>query len=766
MSSSSSFITVQCSLLPSCSSSHHHPPIKAVNFAQIPSWVSLKSSAPLLDTQQLQTGQVENVHLVSLSKQGKMKEAREFLQQMKKAGVAVSAQSYRCLFEKCGLMGSLSDGRFVHEWLRTTVKSPAEFLENDALQMYCDCGSLRDAQKVFDEMLHRDLVSWVIIISAYVDKGVLNKAVALFLDMLESGVRPNSSIFFTSLLKSLNEFSHLEFGKQMHSYVIRTGNASGSVETAIANMYVKCGWLDGAKLVFDKMGDKKSVVAWTGLMVGYTEDEKLGEVLELFAEMVRGSVEVDDFVFSIVLKACAGLEYLNAGRHIHGYSVKLGLDSEVSVGTPLVDFYVKCGEFDSARRAFKRINEPNDVSWSAIISGYCQNGEFEESLEIFQSLIGKGVTLNPFIYTSIFQACSAIADINLGAQVHADAIKRGFVAFLYGASAMITMYSKCGRLDYAYQAFESIDKPDTVAWTAIICGYAYHGNASEALRLFSRMQNSGIKPNSVTFVAVLTACSHSGLVTEAKQYLDSMSSVYNVEPTIDHYDCMIDVYARAGLLQEALELIKTMPFEPDAMSWKSLLGGCWINQNLELGKFAAENLLQMDPEDTASYIIMFNLYASSGKWEEAARFRKMMAEKKLRKEIGCSWITVQGKTHRFIVGDKHHSQIDQIYSKLNELSISFKDAEDSLLTEEDVLSGFPERKEQLLDHSERLAIAFGLISTPSNAPIMVFKNIRACKDCHEFAKHVSMVTRRVIIVRDSNRFHHFKSGECSCRDYW
>lgn len=305
-----------------------------------------------------------------------------------------------------------------------------------------------------------------------------------------------------------------------------------------------------------------------------------------------------------------------------------------------------------------------------------------------------------------------------------------------------------------------------MAWTAIICGYAYHGNASEALRLFSRMQNSGIKPNSVTFIAVLTACSHSGLVTEAKQYLDSMYSVYNVEPTVDHYDCMIDVYSRAGRLQEAFELIKSMPFEPDAMSWKSLLGGCWIHRNLELGKFAAENLLQMDPEDTASYIIMFNLYASLGKWEEAARFRRMMVEKNLRKETGCSWITVKGETHRFIVGDKHHSQINQIYSKLNELSISFKGDEDSLLTEEDVLAGFPERKEQLLDHSERLAIAFGLISTPSNAPIVVFKNIRACKDCHEFAKHVSMVTRRVIIVRDSNRFHHFKSGECSCRDYW
>ncbi|PQP94637.1 pentatricopeptide repeat-containing protein [Prunus yedoensis var. nudiflora] len=763
----SSSFTVQCSLLPSCALHHHDqtPSTKAANFAQIPSWVSLKFTAPSINTRQIESGQVENVHLVSLSKQGKLKEARDFLKHMNEAGVSVSPQSYKCLFEKCGLMGSLSDGKFVHDWLQKTIKSPPEFLENDALQMYCDCGSLSDAQKMFDEMLHKNLVSWVIIISAYAQKGILKRAILMFSHMLESGIRPNSSIF-TSLLRSLTEHSLLELGKQIHSYLIRTGmNSNVSIDTSIANMYVKCGWLEGAKLVFDRMADKNAVV-WTGLMVGYTEDEKLEEVLELFAEMVRKSVEVDDFVFSIILKACAGLEDLIMGRQIHGYSVKLGLDSEVSVGTPLVDFYVKCANLESACRAFERIHEPNDVSWSAIISGYCQSGKFEECVKIFQSLIRKGVTLNSFIYTSIFQACSAIADVNLGTQVHADAIKRGLVALLHGASAMITMYAKCGRLDFAYRAFESIGKPDTVAWTSIISGYAYHGNASEALRLFHRMQDSGVRPNSVTFIAVLTACSHSGLVTEGKQYLDSMSCVYDVEPTIDHYDCMIDVYSRAGLLQEALELIKGMPFEPDAMSWKSLLGGCWIHRNLELGKFAAENLLQLDPEDTASYIIMFNLYASSGKWEEAAVFRRMMAERNLRKEIGCSWITVKGEKHRFIVGDQHHPQIEQIYSKLNELSISFREAEDSLLTEEDVLNGFPERKEQLLDHSERLAIAFGLISTPSNVPIVVFKNIRACKDCHEFAKQVSVVTGRAIVVRDSSRFHHFELGECSCRDYW
>ncbi|KAG2706471.1 hypothetical protein I3843_05G093200 [Carya illinoinensis] len=740
--------------------------LKSLSFDQIPSWVSLKCSPSSRKAPQIQPGHVANVHLVSLSKQGKLREVDEFLKHMDEAGISVSPRSYKTLFETCGRLQALSDGKSIHDHLRRTVKEPTGLLDNYVLRMYCDCGSLVDARKVFEEMLERNVVSWVIIMSAYAEEGILDEAIRLFSRMQGSvtEIRSSPSIYIT-LLRPLTKFSFLELGKQIHSHVIRNGLGSNAlVGTAIANMYAKCGWLEGAELVFDRMPEKNAV-AWTGMMVGYTQAEKLDNALGLFVKMVNQGIEMDEFVFSIILKVCGGLEDLNVGRQIHGCSVKLGLDSDVSVGTPLVDFYVKFGNFTSACRAFERISEPNDVSWSCIISGNCQIGEFEESVKIFKNLKSKGVVLNSFIYTSIFQACAALSDLNLGAQAHADAIKRGLVN-VYGESAMITMYSRCGRLDYAYRAFASLDRPDTVAWTAIICGYACHGNATEALSFFNRMQDCGVRPNAVTFIGVLTACSHSGLVREGKQYLDSMRGEYGVVPTVDHYDCVVDIYSRAGLLEEALELIKSMPFEPDVMSWKSLLGGCWTHQNPELGKIAAKNLLQLEPDDTATYIVMFNLYASCGKWEEAAHFRRMMAERNLRKEIGCSWVTVKGRLHRFTVGDRHHPLAEQIYSTLRELTTSYENADNALLTDEDVWCGLPERKEQLLDHSERLAIAFGLISTPSNAPILVFKNLRACKDCHDFAKQVSRVTGREIVVRDSNRFHHFRLGECSCNDYW
>lgn len=764
-----SSITCQCSWLLSSSSpeevSNKIVDVKPINFAQLPSWVSLRSTHSSVRTHKHQRGQIENLHLISLAKQGKLRDIHDFIQSMDEAGLPISPQSYECLFGICGKLGALSDGKLFHNRLQKIVNEYSGFLDNYILQMYCKCRSFKDAEKLFEEMVNRDSLSWTIIVSAYAGEGHLHKAIKLFLRMLALGIRPSPSII-SSLVGSFSDSSFLDLGKQIHSYLIRIGMTTNvTIDTSISNMYVKCGWLDAAEVLINKMTSKHAV-SCTGLMVGYTQAARPMDAVELFAKMISEGVKLDEFVFSIALKACAALGDLNMGRQIHAYSIKLGLESEVSVGTPLVDFYVKCARFKSAHQAFERISEPNDFSWSAIITGYCQSGRFDEALKTFKSLRSRGVVLNSFSYTNVFQACSAVSDLVYGAQVHADAIKNGQVSYLCGESAMITMYAKCGRLDYAHKAFLSIDKPDTIAWTAIICAYASHGKASEALVLFNKMQESGVEANAVTFIGVLNACSHSGLVTEGKKYLNSMLDEFSVDPTVDHYNCMIDIYARAGLLQEALEMIRGMPHEPDAMSWKSLLGGCWSHRNLDIGMIAAENVLKLDSSDSSTYVIMFNLYALAGEWEKAAQFRKMMAERGVKKELSCSWITLKGKVHRFVVGDRHHPQIEQIYSKLKQLNIAINKGEDFLLNEEDVLCDFTERKEQLLDHSERLAIAYGLISTAADTPILVFKNTRSCKDCHDFAKHVSVVTGRELVIRDANRFHHVKFGECSCRDFW
>lgn len=744
-------------------------PWRRGNFGQICSRVSLKVSPPSVDSQK---GRVENLRLISLSRQGRLEEAHRFLQEMDEAGVAATPFVYKCLFECCGEFRSLPYGRLIHARMRKFLSNEKDrpvFLEVSALRMYCQCGSLWEAQRLFEGMRERNLVSWNIMISAIAKNGGIHEATRMFSRMLlEIGPVKHISIY-NSLLKSLSGLSLVKVGEQLHCHVIKHGFAEDvSVVNKICNMYVKCGSIDAARITYDKMGEKRNAaVAGTGLMVGYIQAAKEEEALVIFENMVRENIELDELVFSAALKACSILEDFRTGKQIHCYIIKLGLEAEVSAGTPLVNFYVKCSQFQSAFRSFQKIKDPNDVSWSALLSGYAQSGDPDECLRTFNSLRTKDGALNPSIYTIVFQACSMAAYLSLGVQAHADAIKRGLVSPLLGESALITMYSKCGKLGCACRVFELINKPDTVAWTAMISGYAYHGNAPKALSLFKRMLDHGVRPNAVTFIAVLSACSHSNSVAEAKGYLDHMSEEYAVAPTTDHYNCMVDVYSRAGILDEAFGLIKSGRFEPDAMSWKCMLSGCWNHRNLELGKIAAENLIQLDPDDTAGYILMFNLYASFGKWEEAADIRKKMAERNLRKEVSCSWITVKGKVHRFVVGDGHHPQTKEIYSKLKELDLYAKnDRITGLLTEEDVSSSMPERKQQLHDHSERLAIAFGIISSPSNIPIVIIKNLRACRDCHEFAKHVSLVEEREIIVRDTSRFHHFKLGRCSCGDYW
>lgn len=631
--------------------------------------------------------------------------------------------------------------------------------------MYMDCSCFDDARKVLDKMPDKSLNSWGIMVSNYANFGLFQEAIDIVSEMRLAGFVPDC-VVFASLLQACSSPSELEICKQVHSYVIRAGFVpDASIDYELIRVYAECGCLESSVLLFDRM-PARDAASCTNLMVGYTRAGKQVEALAVFERMMREGVELDQFVFSIALKACSCLEDRKAGTQIHAFIVKLGLDSDVSGGPPIVDFYAKFGDMVRARLAFDKILQPNDVAWSAIISAYCQFSMFEDCLKMFGHLRKRDMAMNPSIYTNLFQVSASLADTNSGTQLHADAIKRGLVSMLYGESALVTMYSRLGDLEYARRAFDLIAKPDTVSWTALITGCAYHGQALEALRLFKKMISCGVKPNAITFIGILTAYSHSGLVLEATECLDTMNSVYGVKPTNDHYNSMIDVYCRAGQLEKAFSLIKSGLFEPDALSWKIMLGGCATHGNADLGKIAGENFLMMEPNDSAGYVLMFNMYASAEKWAEAALVRKTMNERGIRKEVSCSWIRVEGKLHRFIVGDRHHSMTEQIYSKLDELESSVRQCRQVHTRDERSNSVHEERGEQLLDHSERLAIAFGLISMPGNHPILIFKNLRVCGDCHWFTKAVSSITRREIVVRDSSRFHHFKDGNCSCNDYW
>jgi pentatricopeptide repeat protein len=308
---------------------------------------------------------------------------------------------------------------------------------------------------------------------------------------------------------------------------------------------------------------------------------------------------------------------------------------------------------------------------------------------------------------------------------------------------------------------------DVVSWNTMIAGYGMHGQGEDALGLFSKMQQTCINPDSITFVCVLSACSHTGLLEEGWEYFYCMSRDYCITPKMQHYACMIDLLGRAGCLKDAQDFIEKMPYKPSASVWGSLLGACRVHNNIQVGEYVAERLFDLDPEKAGYYVLLSNIYAAAGRWDDVSKVRTMMKDRGIKKMPGCSLVEVKNKVHAFNVGDKSHPQSEKIYAMLNSLAKQMEEAgyiPDTNFVLHDVEE---EVKEHMLySHSEKLAIAFGLINTSPGTTIRITKNLRVCGDCHNATKFISKIVRREIIVRDANRFHHFKDGSCSCRDYW
>lgn len=402
-----------------------------------------------------------------------------------------------------------------------------------------------------------------------------------------------------------------------------------------------------------------------------------------------------------------------------------------------------------------------------MIMGYVDEGYDEEALELAFQMQRSGIEPNDYTFASILIACSNISVLEKGKQVHALIIKAGFESHISVKSGLVTMYSKCGSIEDARQTFDSLDKGDVVSWTAIIAAYAQHGPGIEALKLFGQMQQQGVKPDHVTLIGLLSACSNAGLVDEGWHYFNSMDKDHGIEPTVEHYACIVDLFGRAGRLDEAEDFINKMPLKPDAVVWGALLGACKVHGNIELGKRVSECLLELEPQCVGTHILLANIYAADGRWVDAVNVRQIMKDKGLRKQPGRSWIEVQNTVHTFVADDKSHPQSREIYAMLDRLLEQIEEAgfvPDTNCVLHDVEE---EQKEYIVSHhSEKLAIAFGLISTPPGTSIRISKNLRICADCHTATKLISKIVEREIVTRDANRFHHFKDGLCSCGDYW
>ncbi|XP_050215921.1 putative pentatricopeptide repeat-containing protein At3g23330 [Mercurialis annua] len=523
--------------------------------------------------------------------------------------------------------------------------------------------------------------------------------------------------------------------------------------------------IDAVRKVF-KMMPRRDLVSWNTVIAGNAHSGMYEEALMMVREMGNDNLKPDSFTLSSVLPIFAEYVNVDKGKEIHAYGIRHGLDRDVFIGSGLIDMYAKCTRVEDSLRVFSLLPARDAISWNSIIAGCMQNSLFDEGFRFFRQMLKANIRPRPVSFSSILPACANLTTLNLGKQLHAYILRGGFDNNVFIASSLLDMYAKCGNVKAARWIFDKMEKHDMVSWTAIIMGYAFHGHAREAVSLFNEMEIKGVRPNYVAFIAVLTACSHAGLIDEAWRYFNIMTQNYGIAPGVEHYAAMADLLGRAGKLDEAYKLISSMD-RPTGSVWSTLLAACRVHKNVDLGEKVAEKIFEVDPDNVGAYVLLSNIYAAARRWKDTSKLRAYMRDKGIKKSPACSWIEVKHKTHAFVSGDKSHPNYDRIH-EFSEILLEKMEQLGYVPDTAEVLHDIEEeqKKKLLYGHSERLAIAFGIISTPSGTTIRVTKNIRVCSDCHTATKFISKIVEREIIVRDNNRFHYFKDGKCSCGDYW
>ncbi|KAL2333480.1 hypothetical protein Fmac_014693 [Flemingia macrophylla] len=540
-----------------------------------------------------------------------------------------------------------------------------------------------------------------------------------------------------------------------------------------------------------------NVFLWSAIINAHAHSHS-DRALSYYAQMLAHPVRPNAFTLSSLLKACT----LRPARTVHSHAFKLGLASDRYVSTGLLDAYARGGDVLSAQKLFDTMPDKSLVSstamltcyakhgmlrearllfdemkvkdvvcWNVMIDGYAQHGFPNESLLLFRRMMGMKVRPNDITLVAVLSSCGQLGALESGRWVHSYVENNGAgirVNVIVG-TAMVDMYCKCGSLEDARKVFDVIEEKDVVAWNSMIMGYGIHGFSDKALRLFQEMCCVGakLKPSDITFVAVLTACAHGGLVGKGWEVFNLMKNWYKMEPKIEHYGCMVNLLGRAGRVQEAYDLVRSMEVEPDSVLWGTLLWACRVHNDVSLGEEIAEFLVSKDLASSGTYVILSNMYAAASNWDGVAKVRSLMKGGGVEKEPGCSSIEVDNRVHEFLAGDLRHPRSKDVYLMVEEMNGWLKACGYTPNTDVVLHDIGEQQKEQSLEvHSEKLALAFGLISTSPGTAIKIVKNLRVCLDCHTVMKMMSKITGRKIIMRDRNRFHHFENGSCSCRDYW
>ncbi|KAJ7973422.1 Pentatricopeptide repeat-containing protein [Quillaja saponaria] len=680
----------------------------------------------------------------------------------------IEIDSYTCNFTLKACLGLL-DYEMGMEIIKRAVergfgKDP--FFGSSMINFLVKFGNLDEARKIFDGLPERDVVCWNSMIGGYVQACHFKEAISLFLEMSGRGIRP-SSVTIASLLRACGVSGALKLGKCVHSCLLGLGMGDDVLLlTSLVYMYSTMGDIGSACLVFKSM-PTRNLVTWNAMISGCIQNGQVQESFSLFHRLVISGGKFDSGTLVSLIQGCCQTANLETGKILHACIFRRGLELNLILSTAIVDLYCKCGALAHASVVFERLNERNVISWTAMLAGLAQNGYAEDALKLFKQMQVEGVTANSVTLVSLLYCCAHLGTLKKGRSIHAHLIRHGFAFEVVSMTALIDMYAKCGKISYAERVFNNVVYKDVILCNSMIMGYGIHGHGQYSVGVYNRMMEEGLKPNQTTFISLLAACSHSGLVEEGITLFHCMERDHNIRPTDKHYACCVDLLSRAGRLKEAEALIGQMPFQPSGAVLEALLNGCRTYKNIDMGIQVADKLLHIDPMNTAIYVMLSNIYAEAKRWDAVDYMRHLIRTRGLKKTPAFSLIEVQNQVYTFFAGDDSHprwAEIDQLLENLRiELEASGYVPDTSCVLRD---LEEPMKVKLLWRHSERLAIAFGLLSTPYGSLIRITKNLRVCVDCHVVTKYISKIAQREIIVRDANRFHHFVNGECSCNDYW
>ncbi|KAK9162235.1 hypothetical protein Syun_003137 [Stephania yunnanensis] len=601
------------------------------------------------------------------------------------------------------------------------------------MRAFAALGDADTTRHMFDEFPRKNIIFYNVMIRSYVNNNMYYNALVLYASMLGSGIRPDNYTF-PCVLKACSGCENLRVGLQIHAAALRVGlDANLFVGNGLISMYGKCDLLCDARRVLDGM-HRKDVVSWNSMLAVFARNGRFDEGLEVCREMELLSFKPDEGTLASLSPAITNTSAAN-----------VAFVSEM----------------------FNKMPKKSLISSNVMIAVYVNNSMPDKALELFSQMETNGIEPDAVTLASVLPACGDLSALTLGRQIHEYVVRKKLCPNLILENALVDMYAKCGCLRAAREVFDAMKSHDVVSWTSMISAYGMNGHGRDAMALFRKMVDSGLIPDQIAFISILSACSHSGLLEEGRYYFRLMVEELRIPPKVEHFACMVDILGRSGCVDEAYNFIKEMPLEPNERVWGALLGACRIYSNMSLGLIAADHLFGLVPTQSGYYVLLSNIYAKAGRWEEVTAVRSIMKSKGIKKLPGCSNVELGDRVHTFLVGDRSHPQSNEIYAELDVLVSKMK--EDGYVPEMDSALHDVEdedKENHLAIHNEKLAIAFVIINTKPGTTIRITKNLRVCGDCHIAAKHISKIAKREIIIRDTNRFHHFKGGLCSCGDYW